>query len=83
VHKILVGALALSLIAGSAVMAGPDNQGNNHNRGGDPTSNRGRTNDHGQANDNGRNQGSDHGRQVHRRHQVCTVRHHHRVCYWR
>ena len=80
--QILAGALALSLIAGSSAMAQPNDQGRqDHQASSDQRSNgRGYQQDQVQT-DHGRNNFD--GGQRHHRRQVCTFRHHHRVCYWR
>ncbi len=83
--KILASALVLSLAVGSAAMAQPSDQGQRDRQGstgrmdnGYGRDNRGRA-DQPQAYDN---RGGHDRYQRRHRHQVCTIRHHRRVCYW-
>ena len=76
-NKLLIGAVALSLFAGSAAMAQPmDHHGDQNSGYGDQH--------HGDQGDRGRHDNGDRGDRGdrgHRGHMVCTWRHHHRVCY--
>ncbi len=75
--KFLASALVLSLAVGSTSMAQPSDQGQ-RDRNGYGHDNRGGANQP-QAYDN---RGGHDRYQRRHRHQVCTIRHHRRVCYW-
>ncbi|HXQ14990.1 MAG TPA: hypothetical protein VN814_10260 [Caulobacteraceae bacterium] len=74
-HKLLIGALALSLLGASAALADPMGQDQGrHDQGGYQGGHDQGAGDRHDAGDRG-----DHGRG---RHMTCSWRHHHRVC-WR